>query len=121
MAEEIVDEASKVADLPEVSCKTHHFSIHGNIPASHADQSDHLYIYGSDIPEIKKLQQSDAALKQKIHPKYDATYAEVLWAIECEMAETLEDVLAEESVSCLRMPVQPLILQKMLPNLWRRD
>ncbi|MFC4686875.1 FAD-dependent oxidoreductase [Epilithonimonas pallida] len=94
MAEEIVDEASKVADLPEVSCKTHHFSIHGNIPASHADQSDHLYIYGSDIPEIKKLQQSDAALKQKIHPKYDATYAEVLWAIECEMAETLEDVLA---------------------------
>jgi glycerol-3-phosphate dehydrogenase len=94
MAEELIDKAEEVANLPKKKCITQDFSIHGNIPASQVDQSNHLYIYGSDIPEIVKLQQSNLEFVKKIHERYNATYAEVYWAIHHEMAETVEDVLA---------------------------
>lgn len=94
MAQEIVDEAAQEGNLQKVETKTHHFSIHGNIPTDQVNRSNHLYIYGADIPEIIKLQKSNPEYAKKIHPKYEYTYAEVVWALKHEMAITLEDVLA---------------------------
>jgi glycerol-3-phosphate dehydrogenase len=41
-----------------------------------------------------QLQENEPELKEKLHPDYDYTLAEVAWAIRYEMATTVEDVLA---------------------------
>lgn len=37
---------------------------------------------------------SDETMAEKLHPRYDYTVAEVVWAVREEMALTLEDILA---------------------------
>lgn len=68
------------------------FRIHGY--QLNPDLNNHLYIYGSDIQAIKTLMQSDPAMAEKLHPKYDYTVAEVVWAVREEMALNVEDILA---------------------------
>lgn len=94
MAEDIIDKVIKKHSLPQVSCKTKNFSIYGNIPQSQIDQSNHLYVYGHNIQDIKNLQKESPEYAKKIHPRYEATFAEVIWAVRQEMAKTIEDVLA---------------------------
>lgn len=94
IAEDIMDKAISVHNLPKSVCKTEHISIHGNQKTTTLDRENHLYIYGTDIPEILELQEKEAKLKEKLHPNYDYTMAEVAWAIRCEMARSIEDVLA---------------------------
>ena len=55
---------------------------------------NHLGYYGSDRAAIEALAQSDAKAGSKIHPDHPFLYAEALWAVREEMAQTLEDVLA---------------------------
>jgi glycerol-3-phosphate dehydrogenase len=94
IAEDIIDKAITVRHLPKKECKTKGVSIHGNIKTSTADRENHLYIYGTDIPKILELQRQEPELKQKLHPSYDYTMAEVVWAIRYEMARTIDDVLS---------------------------
>ena len=94
MAEDAVDKAISVHNLPEVICKTESLSIHGNTKTTELDRENHLYIYGSDISEILKLQEEEPKLKEKLHPNYSYTLAEVVWAIRYEMARTIDDILA---------------------------
>ncbi|WP_312991706.1 glycerol-3-phosphate dehydrogenase/oxidase [Chryseobacterium flavum] len=94
MAEDTVDEAMKVHRLGNSPSKTEHLSIHGNIKPEQVDRTNHLYVYGSDIPAIKALQESNPRYAQKIHPDHPFTVAEVVWAVRAEMAETIEDILA---------------------------
>ena len=94
MAEDTVNEAIRVHHLAPRPCRTSELSIHGNIPAEQVDRTDHLYVYGSDIPAIQQLQNDHPDLAEKIHPRHPFTLAEAVWAIRHEMAETIEDVLA---------------------------
>ncbi|RTY68883.1 glycerol-3-phosphate dehydrogenase/oxidase [Flavobacterium sp. ZB4P23] len=94
IAEDVIGKAIKVHNLPKKGCKTEHIAIHGNKITSVTDRENHLYIYGTDIPKILKLQEDEPLLKEKLHPDYDYTMAEVAWAIRFEMARTIEDVLA---------------------------
>ncbi|HEY6143382.1 MAG TPA: glycerol-3-phosphate dehydrogenase/oxidase [Flavobacterium sp.] len=94
MAEELIDKAISVHHLPKSICKTEQLSIHGNQPTADSDRENHLYIYGTDIPEILKLQENEPKLKEKLHLDYDYTLAEVVWAIRYEMARTIDDILA---------------------------
>jgi glycerol-3-phosphate dehydrogenase len=94
IAEDIIDKAISECKLPKRECKTEHLSIHGNKKTSTLDRENHLYVYGSDIENIKALQNNEPELKEKIHPNYDFTMAEVAWAIRYEMAITLDDILA---------------------------
>ncbi|WP_326982000.1 glycerol-3-phosphate dehydrogenase/oxidase [Chryseobacterium sp. MYb264] len=94
MAEDTVDEAMKVHKLGITTSKTENLSIHGNVKPETVDRTHHLYVYGSDIPEIKKLQQSNSEFAEKIHPEHPFTIAEAVWAVRNEMAETVEDILA---------------------------
>jgi glycerol-3-phosphate dehydrogenase len=41
-----------------------------------------------------ELQSNEPELKEKLHPDYEYTMAEVAWAIRYEMARTIDDVLA---------------------------
>ena len=94
IAQDIVDKAITVHNLSKVKCKTEHISIHGNKITTTLDRKNHLYIYGTDIPEIMQLQEIEPELKKKLHQNYNFTMAEVAWAIRYEMARTIEDVLA---------------------------
>ena len=94
IAEDIIDEAISVHHLEKKVCKTEHISIHGNKKTNSLDRENHLYIYGTDIPKIIELQNTQTELSEKLHPNYNYTMAEVAWAIRYEMARTVDDVLA---------------------------
>lgn len=94
IAEDIIDKAITVRHLPKKECKTEHIAIHGNKVTNTLDRENHLYIYGSDIPKILELQNSEVELKEKLHPNYEYTMAEVAWSIRYEMARTIDDILA---------------------------
>ena len=94
IAEDIIDKAILKGKLPKKTCNTQHLSIHGNKPTNSLDRDNHLYIYGSDISKIIELQESEPELKEKLHPKYEFTMAEAVWAIRYEMARTVDDILA---------------------------
>ena len=49
------------------------------------------------MPAIEKLIKSGNGMNEKIHPKYDYTVAEVVWAVREEMALTLDDVLGRRA------------------------
>ena len=92
MAEDCVNQAATLAQLPDSPCVTHHLKIHG----FHADakQHGHLGVYGSDATEILKLVDLDPKLGRKLDPALPYIQAEVVWAVRHEMARTIEDVLA---------------------------
>jgi len=94
MAEDTIDEAMKVHQLGNTPSKTEHLSIHGNMKPELVDRTNHLYVYGSDIPAVKALQESNPRYAQKIHPDHPFTVAEVVWAVRNEMAVIIEDILA---------------------------
>lgn len=92
MAEDTVDEAIKIGKLLASPCITSETKIHGyseiNTPA------DHLNIYGSDAEGIRQLAVELPEHGQKLHGSFPNIQAEVVWAVQHEMARTVEDVLA---------------------------
>jgi glycerol-3-phosphate dehydrogenase len=95
MAEDCVDQAATLAQLPEKPCVTHYLHIHGFHDG--AQPSDPLAIYGTDAREIRMLVETDAQLGEPLHPALPCIGAEVVWAARQEMARTIEDVLARRT------------------------
>jgi glycerol-3-phosphate dehydrogenase len=95
MAEDCVDQAATLAQLPESPCVTHHLHIHGYEATAKAAGS--LAVYGSDAGEIRKLIENDLALGQPLHSALPYVKAEVVWAVRREMARTVEDILARRT------------------------
>jgi glycerol-3-phosphate dehydrogenase len=91
MAEHAINKAIKTAELKFVSCKTKHLQIHG---WTDNKTDNYLSVYGADAAAIKQMIKGDNSLAEKIHPLYPYVMAEVKWAVENEMAVTVEDVLA---------------------------
>jgi glycerol-3-phosphate dehydrogenase len=99
MAEDCVDQAAKVARLPDRPCVTEKLPIHG-YQGGVFDGTEHfgmLSVYGSDATEIRKLIASDEGLGERLDPALPYLRAEVVWAARQEMARTLEDVLARRT------------------------
>jgi glycerol-3-phosphate dehydrogenase len=94
MAEDCVDQAATLAQLPEKPCVTHHLHIHGFRDDAGPDP---LAIYGSDAQEIRRLIETDTQLGEPLHPALPYIKAEVVWAARQEMARTIEDVLARRT------------------------
>jgi len=99
MAEDTINQAMIVGDLPEKESITRGLKIHGWTPEQ--DKNDPLGYYGSDIKSIKKLMKKEAFLKEKIHPRLPYPKATVLHAAREEMARTVEDVLARRTRALL--------------------
>lgn len=91
MAEQTINKAIQVSNLNSVRCKTSHLKIYGYTKVK---SNSHLAIYGSDAVLIKKMIAEDYSFSEKIHADYPYTKAEVVWAVQNEMALTVEDVLA---------------------------
>ena len=95
MAEDCVDQAALLAQLPEKPCVTQHLNIHGFHGS--AQQFGPLAVYGSDAYDIRKLIEADPHLGEPLHAKLPSVKAEVVWAARNEMARTVEDVLARRT------------------------
>jgi len=91
MAEQTVDKAIVVAGLEHHPCCTETTKIHGYLTS---EQRDHWASYGSDAPLIRALCELNPELAEKLHVDFDHIAAEVVWAVQHEMARTVEDVLA---------------------------
>lgn len=94
MAENAVNKAIKSAGLTFFPCQTKNLKIHAWTDAT---SESHLAIYGSDAIQIQKMMDSDVSLKEKVHPLYSYTKAEINWFIVNEMAITVEDILARRT------------------------
>jgi glycerol-3-phosphate dehydrogenase len=60
-----------------------------------------LAVYGSDRPEIEKRASQNPALAEALEPDLPYLTAEADWAIENEMARTVEDILSRRTRSLL--------------------
>jgi len=92
MAEDTVDKAIKLKLIEPKKCVSKNFRIHGY--KTHPDLSNHMYVYGSDMAAIEMMIKNDPKMAEKIHPDYNYTVAEVVWAVREEMARSVEDVLS---------------------------
>jgi len=100
MAEDCVDQAATLAQLPEKPCVTRQLHIHGfpDSAKEHAPKEfGSLAVYGSDAYEIRRLIDSDARLGEPLHAALPYIKAEVVWAARHEMARTVEDTLARRT------------------------
>ncbi len=95
MAEDCVNQAATLARVSEKPCVTRNLNIHGF--HRHADKFGPLAVYGADAPAIVDLMRADASLAEPLHPALPYCGAEVIWAVRCEMARTVEDVLARRT------------------------
>lgn len=95
MAEDCVDQAATLAQLPERHCLTSTLAIHGAV--SPASMTSQLAVYGSDAERIQAIADSDPALKEQLHRSLPYIGAEVIFAVRHEMARTVEDVLARRT------------------------
>jgi len=95
MAEDCVDQAATLAQLPERACVTRDLRIHGFSSGPKPDGP--LAMYGSDAKKIRALLENNPALGERLHPEHPYLKAEVVWAAREEMARTVEDVLARRT------------------------
>jgi glycerol-3-phosphate dehydrogenase len=93
MAEDVVDRAIALGQLPPRPCPTARLPIHGAQPTP-PDRRSHLYVYGSDEPALQALMRQRPELAQPLLPGLEFRRAEVVWAARYELARTVEDVLA---------------------------
>lgn len=95
MAEDCIDQAITLAQLPERPCVTRNLRIHGF--DAEATPDDPLAVYGSDAEKIRSQIEHDPVLGERLHPALPYVKAEVVWAAREEMARTVEDVLARRT------------------------
>ena len=92
MAEDIINTAQSVGGLPERGCITHNLPVHGY--DYNSDWTNPLHVYGVDIDKIIKLDpEGNTSLSKEVH----LTKNQVIWAVQEEMAMTVEDVLARRT------------------------
>lgn len=95
MAEDCVDHAIVLGRLEDRPCATHALPIHGH--PGETDVPGPLAEYGADAPGLLDLARQQPALAAPLHRSLDITGAQVAWAARCEMARTVEDVLARRT------------------------
>ncbi|MFC0606007.1 glycerol-3-phosphate dehydrogenase/oxidase [Winogradskyella pulchriflava] len=92
MAQDTVNKMIALNKLPSADCKTQDLLIHG--ANGSIDRTDHLYIYGTDRKKIENIISERPSLAERLHPRLEHTKAEIVFAVQHEMARTIEDVLA---------------------------
>jgi glycerol-3-phosphate dehydrogenase len=94
-AEDALNHAITLGDLPDKPCITQTLKIHGYQEG--VKPGDDLWVYGADAPKIRALAAENPVLAQKLHPALPIIAAEVVFAAREELARTVEDVLARRT------------------------
>ncbi|NNE36656.1 MAG: glycerol-3-phosphate dehydrogenase/oxidase [Rhodothermales bacterium] len=100
MAQDTIDQAAAIGQLPFTDSKTRSLRLHGspeNEAESDQNDIDHLSVYGTDTEAINSLIAERAELGELIAEGLPYSAAEVVWAARYEMARTVEDVLARRT------------------------
>jgi glycerol-3-phosphate dehydrogenase len=97
MGEDMVDRVEKELQWPHKKTATRHLPIHGSI--ANVDQSDPLYFYGSDSKQVKALMNGHS--NEWLSKSLQIHEAQVIWAVQHEMARTVEDVLSRRTRALL--------------------
>ena len=96
MAEDVIDKAIMVGELPDRECITHHLLIHGyNI--NNQDHSDQMTTYGLDKDRVLEIEGESDKYKGYLSEALKIRKTQVIWAVRKEMARTVEDVLARRT------------------------
>ncbi len=95
MAEDAVNQAAEIAELPKKECVTKQLKIHGS--CEKANETGELSIYGSDATKIQEIMAEHPAFAARLHAKLSYSVAEIIWAVRFEMAQSLDDVLARRT------------------------
>lgn len=96
MAQDAVDQALVVADLPGEPCVTEDLRIHGAV-----DDPVEAGPYGADRGAVDAVCAERPGWNEPIAPGLSLRPGEVAWAVRYEMARTVDDVLARRSRSLL--------------------
>ena len=102
MGQDTIDRAIALGRLPPAASQTAHLAIHGaeaavgtiEATAESTVPHDHLTSYGCDRPALQQLIADHPTLGEKLDTQLEFLQAEVVWAARCELARTVEDVLA---------------------------
>lgn len=90
MAEDTVNKVIEAFRFPYKPCKTTQLRIHG-----WTDTREEAWnVYGTDKLKIEKLATTNPFWNKRLSEEWPYTHAEVIWAVRCEMARTVEDVLS---------------------------
>ena len=119
MAEDCVDQAATLAQLPDRPCITRDLRIHGSPPTP--SRADSLAVYGSDAENIRNLIQQDPTLAERLHAALPYVKAEVIWAAREEMARTIEDVLARRTRALFLNAAAALEMASTVADLLARE
>ena len=95
MAQDVVDRAAVIGELPDRPCVTAELNIHGY--HAHADRFGALAPYGADAEGIRRLIEKQPELGEPLHRRAPILGAQVVWAARHEMARSVADVLARRS------------------------
>jgi len=95
MADDVLNNAVIAGKLEKKLCVTSTLKIHGWI--NEININDPLHFYGSDAGHVKNCCKQDDTLSELIHPAVPDIKAEIIWAVQNEMAQTVEDVLARRT------------------------
>jgi len=97
MGEDMVNRIEKQLHWPHKKPATAHLPIHGF--SKHTDWNDPFYFYGSDATVLREQINGTShewlSESLKIHPR------QIKWAVEYEMARTVEDVLSRRTRALL--------------------
>jgi glycerol-3-phosphate dehydrogenase len=99
MAEDVVDHAETIAGVDPKRCRTEELQIHGWTQAQIPEPN--LRPYGTDAAPIARLIKAQPDLGRLVHPKLPYQVAQAVWAVQQEMACTVEDVLARRTRALL--------------------
>ncbi|MDH3974279.1 MAG: glycerol-3-phosphate dehydrogenase/oxidase [Deltaproteobacteria bacterium] len=99
MAEDAMEHAIMVGDLPERPCVTEKLKLYGAMDrdAPELTTDDRLRVYGSEAVLIKGMELEEMELARQIHPDLPYRYSQVLWGARKEMARTVEDILSRRT------------------------
>ena len=95
MAQDCVNHAAILGDLPDRECVTKTLNIHGYHP--HSEKFGARSVYGSDAPHIEEIITENPSLGAVLDEALPYVGAEVIWAARHEMARTVEDILSRRT------------------------
>ena len=94
MGEDLVNKSEKLHGWAHIPTQTRHLKIHGY--KENVDFTAPYYFYGSDEEKMLKLAK-DKDLEAFVSPSSNVIEAQVVWAVQNEMARTVEDFLARRT------------------------
>jgi len=104
MAQQAVDAAARIAELPHVRCQTQSLPLLGggncsspNDRQQPSQETDASWMPGADARCLKAWTAADPELARPLDSQLPYRAVDVLWSARCELARTVEDVLARRT------------------------